>query len=153
MNDAWQEVGKNLGIIAGALVIFGGLAKYLVSDWFEKNKELANLKYNNSEKMISKLESKVEELEKGLQAHAQKLVEHSSQLKHTEHAIAEVLKQVQEYAKDTRATVNKLAELSHKRFNKLEESAAKPTKSVVEKFGKDSFIVRSAPKDEDEGDE
>ena len=154
-SGAWQEIGKSLGIIAGFLIVLGGMIKYLISDWFDKNKELQNLKQSNTDKLISKLETKVEELEKKLQTHSETLVAHTQQLKQTERAMNQILERVEQYASNTRETVNKLADLSHRRFNRIEESVPlKPkTKSVTEKFGKDSIIVKSVPTDDEEGDE
>lgn len=146
----WQELGKSLGVIASFLGVVALVVKYLVSDWFAKTKELQELKLSQSARLIERLETQVKELEQKLNDHALRLERHEGKLAAADVKFDNLIKQMDDYSKATKVSVERLADLSHRRFLQVEQAVNQAQGSKKVAIGKDSYIIKGGNGDEGE---
>jgi polyhydroxyalkanoate synthesis regulator phasin len=127
----WQQIGTWLGISGGTMAIIGPVIKWLVGDWYKKQRELQDLKYSQNTKAIERLDNVVEDMKANIRAHEHKLLEHQIKLEQAVTDYGGISRKLEKYMSETRQATKGHMDQTKERVDKLQSLVVKIAKDFV----------------------
>lgn len=148
----FSEILKFIVQVPGAVAVIFFAVKWVLSDWFKKNSEIAKLKSELSNKETEILKERVRDLELMIKEYMARTITHSNQIEVAQRGMNELVNRVEVYSKQTNDSIKEFARLTHERFKILEKfndqlrerlKASSADKSEKVPIGKDSVMIRT----------
>lgn len=145
------EMLKFILQVPGSVAVIFFAVKWVVSDWFKKNSEIAKLKAELENKEAQILKERVKDLEMLIKEYMARTITHSNQIEVAQRSMNAISLQVEDFGNKTNESIKEFARLTHERFKITETFTdqlrarlkANAERSEQVPIGKDSVMVRT----------
>lgn len=145
------EMLKFILQVPGSVAVIFFAVKWVVSDWFKKNSEIAKLKAELENKEAQILKERVKDLEMLIKEYMARTITHSNQIEVAQRSMNAISLQVEDFGNKTNESIKEFARLTHERFKITETFTdqlrarlkANAERSEKVPIGKDSVMVRT----------
>lgn len=131
----WGQIGTWLGISGGTMAVVGPIIKWLITDWYQKQKELHDIKYRQNKQAIMDLKGVVDDLKTTVRVLERELLEYKIKLEKSANDYGNISRKMDEYLDEHREEAR-----SHR---KATEKEIQDVRGSIISLGKELILVKN----------
>jgi chromosome segregation ATPase len=132
----WGQIGTWLGISGGTMAVLGPLVKWLLTDWYNKQKELQDIKYKQNKKAIADLKDVVDDMKTTVRVLERELLEYKIKLEKSANDYGNISRKIDEYLDEHRDEIREHRKATEKDISDLRGS--------IVKLGNELLIIKNS---------